>query len=223
MIQILKQMSLVLFNLSIISLSLRADSSPPEGAIHFISDKGVQKMVNEKNPEQALTWVFSKGVLTATKGHIVTAMPVKSFKAHIEFNVNNNPENPPGNNGNSGVYIQQRYEIQILNSHGKNENYSHSDCASLYKFKKPDTIVCKPAGEWQSYDIEFHAAKWKDGKKTANARVTVYHNGVLVHDNVELPGSTGHGKAETPEALPLRLQHHGNAVKFRNFWLKEIK
>ena len=216
-------MGVILTCLSSCTQTLIANSTPPEGAIHFISDKGVQKMVNERKPEEPLYWPVSNGVLTATKGHIVTAMPVKNFKAHIEFNVNNNPENPPGNNGNSGVYIQQRYEIQILNSHGKNDNYSHSDCASLYRFKKPDKIVCKPAGEWQSYDIEFHAAKWKDGKKIANARITLYHNGALVHDNVELPNSTGRGKAETPEALPLRLQHHGNAVKFRNFWLKEIK
>lgn len=223
MIRTLKQTALVLFSLSITISTLKAENMPPEGAIHFISDKGVQKMINEKNPEQPLSWTFSKGVLTATKGQIITDMPVKNFKAHIEFNVNNKPENPPGNNGNSGVYIQQRYEIQILNSYGRNDKYSHSDCASLYKFKKPDKIVCKPAGEWQTFDIEFHAAKWKDGKKIANARITLYHNGVLVHDNVELPNSTGRGKEESPEALPLRLQYHGNEVKFRNFWLKEIK
>ena len=222
MTKILKSFALLLIALSVGCQSSSINTTPPEGAIKFITNDGVQKMVNERNPDQPLIWGFSEGVLTATKGHIITAMPVKNFKAHIEFNVNNNPENPPGNDGNSGVYIQQRYEVQILNSYGR-EKYTHSDCGSLYKFKTPDKIVCKPAGEWQSYDIEFHSAQWKDDKKIANARITLYHNGVLVHDNVELPNSTGHGKAESPEALPLRLQHHGNAVQFRNFWLKEIK
>ena len=99
----------------------------------------------------------------------------------------------------------------------------HIGCASIYKFKKPDKIVCKPVGEWQSYDIEFQAAKWSNGEKIANATLTLYHNGVLVHNKVEIPDKTGNGKKETPEALPLRLQDHGNAVQFRNFWILEVK
>ena len=202
-------------------------SEKPDGAIQFIGPNGVSNLVNELNPKEKLTWPFKDGVLTAEEGHITTSMPVKNFKAHIEFKVVLNPvktkKKKKPNTGNSGVYIQQRYEIQILNSHGKGKNYKNSDCASIYKFKKPDKIVCKPVGEWQSYDIEFHAAKWENGKKIANARLTLIHNGTLVHDNVEIPNQTGNGKNETPEALPLRLQDHGNPVQFRNFWLQEIK
>ena len=204
-------------------------SEKPEDAIQFIGPDGVSNLVNEVNPKEKLSWSFKDGVLTVGEGHIVTAMPVNNFKAHIEFKVINSPKkkkkknNKRTNDGNSGVYIQQRYEIQILDSYGHDKDYQHYDCASIYKFKKPDKIVCKPVGEWQSYDIEFSAAKWKDGKKVANATLTLVHNGVMVHDKVEIPNKTGNGKKETPEALPLRLQDHGNAVQFRNFWLKEVK
>ena len=108
------------------------DKTKPEGAIQFIGKDGVHQMVNENKPDSPLKWEFKDGVLTATKGHIVTAIPVTNFKAHLEFNVNDRPGNP-GNNGNSGVYIQQRYEIQILNSYNrKKEDYKNTDCASIY-------------------------------------------------------------------------------------------
>jgi hypothetical protein len=209
----------------LLSLTTLSASDKPADAIQFIGPEGTNHLVNEETPDKGLTWLFKDGVLTAGEGHIVTSMPVNNFKAHIEFKVVLNPvqTKKKANTGNSGVYIQQRYEIQILNSHGKDKNYKHTDCASIYKFKKPDQIVCKPVGEWQSYDIEFHAAKWENDKKIANATLTLVHNGVLVHDNVEIPNKTGHGKAETPQALPLRLQDHGNPVQFRNFWLQKIK
>ncbi|MDD7983941.1 DUF1080 domain-containing protein [Lentisphaera marina] len=202
-------------------------SEKPEGAIQLIGPSGTKDLVNETNPKEALTWKFDNGVLTVGKGHIVTNFPVTNFKAHLEFKVINGPKKKKskgrGNDGNSGVYIQQRYEIQILDSHGHDDDYQKYDCASIYKFKKPDQIVCKPVGEWQSYDIEFHAAQWDGDKKTANARLTLIHNGVKVHDNVEIPNKTGHGKKETPEAFPLRLQDHGNPVQFRNVWIQELK
>ena len=212
--------------LLLISSSIFADKLPA-GAIQLIGPEGVQNLVNEVNPDKELSWIFKDGVLTASKEHIVTTMAVNNFKAHIEFKVVNNlnkkKNKTRGNNGNSGVYIQQRYEIQILNSYKYKDDYQHYDCASIYKFKKPDHIVCKPEGEWQTYDIEFHAAKWQGNKKIANARLTLIHNGVKVHDNVELPNKTGHGKAESPKPLPLRLQYHSNPVQFRNVWIKEIK
>ena len=202
-------------------------SGKPDDAIQLIGPSGTKDLVNETKAEGPLGWVFKDGVLTVGKGHIITKSPVTNFKAHLEFKVINKPKkkkkNKRTNDGNSGVYIQQRYEIQILDSHGHDDDYQNYDCASIYKFKKPDQIACKPPGEWQSYDIEFHAAKWDGDKKVANARLTLIHNGVKVHDNVEIPDKTGNGKKETPQAFPLRLQDHGNPVQFRNFWLQEIK
>jgi hypothetical protein len=209
-----------------LSLSTLFANDKPQDAIQLIGADGVKNLVNEIEPDKELTWLFKDGILTVGEGHIVTSMPVNDFKAHIEFKVINAPtknKKKKSNGGNSGVYIQQRYEVQILDSHGNDANYKKTDCASIYKFKTPDQIVCKPAGEWQSYDIEFHAAKWEGDKKIANARITLIHNDVKVHDNVEIPNQTGHGKKESPEALPLRLQDHNNPVQFRNFWLKELK
>ncbi|WDE99464.1 DUF1080 domain-containing protein [Lentisphaera profundi] len=213
------------FLLFSLGLSTLLANDKPQDAIQFIGPDGVSNLVNENEPNKDLSWAFKEGVLTVGKGHVVTSMPVNNFKAHIEFKVNSRPNknNKRANDGNSGIYIQQRYEVQILNSHGHDDDYQKDDCASIYKFKKPDHIVCKPAGEWQSYDIEFHGAKWDGDKKIANARLTLIHNGVKVHDNVEIPNKTGHGKKESPEVLPLRLQSHSNPVQFRNFWLQEIK
>lgn len=198
-------------------------SSKPEGAIQLIGPQGVQNLISEKTGKK-LNWPFKGGVLTvkpAKGNHAITSMPLGDFKAHIEFCVNEK-KGKWGNNGNSGVYIQQSYELQILNSFGRDSEYTFSDCGSIYKIKKPDAIVCRPAGEWQTYDIEFRAARWQGKKKIANARITVIHNGVLIHDDFEIPSKTGHGKAESPEKRPLRLQDHSNPVKFRNFWIKEL-
>ena len=222
-------MRFLIFLSLLLLASISIASEKPKGAIQLIGPEGVKNLINETNKNSKLTWPFKEGILTVGEGHIVTSMPVKNFKANIEFKVINSPKkkkkknNKRTNDGNSGVYIQQRYEIQILDSHGHDKDYQNYDCASIYKFKKPDKIVCKPVGEWQTYDIEFTAAKWENGKKVGNATLTLIHNGTLVHDKVEIPDKTGNGKKETPEALPLRLQDHGNAVQFRNFWLLEIK
>jgi hypothetical protein len=123
--------------------------------------------------------------------------------------------------GNSGIYIQQRYELQILDSYGLEPK--NNECGAVYTFKAPDKNVCKKPGEWQTYDILFHAARYedKDGKpeKVQNARITVFQNGVLIHDNVEVPRKTGAGQPEGPKPLPILLQEHGNEVSFRNVWI----
>jgi hypothetical protein len=156
---------------------------------------------------------------------IMTRENYQDFQLHVEFNV---PELPPpvkgqsrGNRGNSGVYLQRRYEVQILDSFGQeSENF---DCGALYRFKSPDRNMCKPPGEWQTYDITFHAPRWEgEGeslKKVTNARISVLQNGVMVHNHVELPTKTGAGRKEGPEPGPILLQDHGNEVMFRNIWV----
>ena len=141
---------------------------------------------------------------------------------HVEFNVNNAGDVPRETNGNSGVYIQQRYELQILNSFGVSESdYNHQDCGSIYSVKKPDRLVTKPAGEWQSFDIAFRAARFDSNRKTENARITVYQNDELIHDDFVLKHKTGAGKPEEHSARPIMLQGHHNQVKFRNTWVKK--
>jgi len=155
-------------------------------------------------------------------GSIMTQRDFKDFMLHAEFKTPVLPENIKGQGrGNSGIYIQQRYEIQILDSFGLEPK--NNECASIYTFKAPDQNVCAKPGEWQSYDILFRAARYdeKDGKpvKVKNARITVFHNGVLVHNDVEVPNKTGAGQPEGPQPRPILLQDHDNAVSFRNLWI----
>jgi hypothetical protein len=152
-------------------------------------------------------------------GSIVTKRQFRDFKLHVEFKTPQLPANVKGQaRGNSGVYLQRRYEIQILDSYGLPPK--DNECGSLYTVKAPDKNVCKQPGEWQSYDITFRAARFdgqgKNAKKVKNARITVWQNGVLIHDDVEIPNKTGAGQPEGPEPGPILLQEHGSEVMFRN-------
>jgi hypothetical protein len=144
---------------------------------------------------------------------------------HVEFNVNEVKDvKDPEANGNSGIYIQQRYELQIHNSYGISEaDYKHSFCGSIYRQKKPDKLVCKKAGEWQTYEIVFRAARFDGDKKIENARITVYQNGELIHDDYSIIAKTGVGEKEGPDARPIKLQGHHNPVRFRNVWIQKLK
>jgi len=198
-------------------------SAKPAGADQIVGEKGHNMVPDGVGSAK---WVFKDGVLTASPkwDSLLTKDSYSDFQMHVEFNVNQN-ENAknPENNGNSGVYIQQRYEVQILNSFGvSKEDYKPTYAGSIYKQKMPDQLVSKKAGEWQIYDIAFRAARFKDGKKTANARITVYHNGTLIHDDHSIAKKTGAGKKEGPEPGQIKLQGHENTVKFRNVWIKKL-
>jgi hypothetical protein len=120
--------------------------------------------------------------------------------------------------GNSGVYIQKRYEVQILDSFGLRG--ADNECGGLYKQRAPLLNMSFPPLIWQTYDIDFTAARFDAaGKKTANARITVRQNGVVIHDNIEITAKTGGGSVEGPDPLPIKLQDHGNLVHFRNIWI----
>jgi hypothetical protein len=152
-------------------------------------------------------------------GSIITKRDFKDFKLHIEFKLPKLSPNVKGKgSGNSGVYIQRRYEIQILDSYGQPAR--NNGCGSLYKQRAPEKNASKRRGEWQSYDITFRAARFdgegENAKKVNNARITVKHNGVLVHNDMELTNKTGSGRPEGPEPGPILLQDHGNEVWFRN-------
>jgi hypothetical protein len=199
-----------------------AEQKPPKGARQLVGKAGYD-LVPES--EVKCLWTFKDGVLTAspTWDSVVTRDSYKDFRMHVEFNVNDAPNADPEKNGNSGVYIQQRYEIQILNSYGVSEaDYKPSYCGSLYRMKKPDKLVNRPAGQWQSFDIAFRAARFDGNKKIENARVTVYQNGQLIHDDVSIRRQTGAGKKEGPDPRPIKLQGHHNQVRFRHVWIKAL-
>jgi Domain of Unknown Function (DUF1080) len=142
-----------------------------------------------------------------------------NFTAHVEFLLPFKPLGRGQDRANSGVYVQDRYEIQVLDSFGlKGEN---NECGGIYTQAKPAVNMCFPPLTWQTYDIDFTAAKYDaSGKKTENARLSVKHNGVQIHENLELKTNTpGNGRPEGPEGGPFFLQGHGNPVFFRNIWV----
>ena len=141
----------------------------------------------------------------------------QDFLLHLEFRTPFMPESRGQGRGNSGVYLQDRYEIQILDSFGNPP--ALDECGALYGQAAPDRAMAAPPLQWQYYDIEFRAARFDaHGKKNANAHVVVQHNGQTIHDR-DITGPTGLGDPETPEPGPLSLQDHWSPVVFRNVWI----
>ncbi len=138
---------------------------------------------------------------------------------HVEFRTPFRPGARGQGRGNSGVYVQDRYEVQVLDSFGLAGE--DNECGGIYKTAKPLVNMCFPPLSWQTYDIDFESAHFdNDGRKTKPAVISVKHNGVLIHDHIEVPKATpGAGRAEGPEPGPIQLQNHGNPVFFKNIWV----
>lgn len=197
--------------------------TPPVGAFALLDASGdLSKWEHAGKPGSSVQWTFASGALEVKpgSGSIVTRKPFGDCRLHVEFCVDDNAKQGQ-KNGNSGVYVQGRYEVQILNSCGQEP--ADNICGAIYKSKPADFNMARPAGRWQAYDIEFRAPRWNaDGTKTANARITVYHNGTRIHNDVEIPKQTGAGRPEAPGDAPLLLQDHGNRVRFRNIWIAPL-
>lgn len=195
----------------------------PSGALVIFN--GYDTSYIEGKIEEGLLWAGA-----------VTSEPVGDFFLHVEFRL---PYKPARNlssqdRGNSGLYIFNNYEVQILDSFGLDLSAENNAvemnsantqwCGSLYKFKTSDVPMSFPPLAWQTYDIDFTAPRFEEEKKVANARITIRHNGRVIHDDVELPKGTGNGgkRPEKTEGL-IHFQSHGNPVAFRNIWLEKKK
>jgi len=159
-----------------------------------------------------------------------------SFKMHLEFRLPFKPMRNPSNQdkGNSGIYIYNNYEIQVLDTFAldysaenfpiKTESAKKQWCGCFYKSIMADVNATLPALTWQTYDIDFTAPVFEDGKKVTNARITVLHNGIKIHDDVELKNGTGNGgKRKQLARGPIYFQDHENPTAFRNIWIQETE
>jgi len=197
--------------------------TPPKDAVVLFNGKDLRNWHTRKGDPAG--WEVSKGVMTVVRGtgDIVTDQKFTDFFLHVEWMEPDMPEAKGQGKGNSGVYLQGRYEIQVLDSYGI-EVPGRGDCGAIYDQFAPLVNACKPALQWQTYDVAFRAARVGDsGKVLSQARVTVFQNGILIHNNVELLGPTGGAMdANIREPGPLLLQDHGNPVKYRNVWIAPL-
>ncbi len=182
--------------------------APPEGVVVLFDGKNTDAW----NPGR----MTKDGLLME---NAATKRGFQSCFVHLEFRTPYMPTARGQGRGNSGVYLQRRYEVQVLDSFGLEGR--DNECGGVYKVGRPAVNMALPPLTWQTYDIFFTAARFDDtGRKTASARLTVFHNGVLIHDDIEVPKLTGGGqRSESPEPGPLYLQGHGNPVRYRNIWV----
>ncbi|MBN9523461.1 DUF1080 domain-containing protein [bacterium] len=187
----------------------------PEGAVVLFGAPG-----DEKNWNGGKLAKLSDGEFLDVG--VTSKQAFGAFKAHVEFRLPWMPNSTGQGRGNSGVYLQNRYECQVLDSFGlSGEN---NECGGIYTQHKPRVNMCLPPLVWQTYDLEFTPAVFgADGKKTANARATIRHNGVLIHDNVEFPRECPGGQPERPTPGVFQFQNHSDPVVFRNVWVVEVR
>ncbi len=195
-------------------------NGPPSDAIVLFDGKSLSEW------EGGEKWQIQEGVATVRGGGIHTKRSFGDCQLHIEWASPAKVEGSGQGRGNSGVYFMGNYEIQILDSY-QNETYFDGQAASLYKQRPPLVNASRKPGEWQTYDIVFNAPRFdKDGKLAKPGYVTVLHNGVLVQNHTEIEGTTAWDAAPKYTAhadkLPLQLQDHGNPIRFRNIWIREL-
>jgi len=198
----------------------KTDADPPSDAVVLFDGKDLSAW------EGGDQWKIEDGVAIVQGGDITTKQSFGDCQVHIEWSSPVPPTGESQGRGNSGVFLMDRYEVQILDSY-ENKTYFDGQASAIYKQSPPMVNVTRPPGEWNTFDIIWTAPKFKDdGSLQSPAYVTVLHNGVLTLNHFELEGVTpfnelpkytAHGEA------PIHLQNHGNPVRYRNIWVREIK
>jgi hypothetical protein len=198
---------------------------PPADAIVLFDGKDTREWISTDGKTPCPWKITDDGAMQVHGGGIMTKRKFDGHtKLHVEFRVPYMPEASGQGRGNSGVYSQGRYEVQILDSYGLDSK--DNDCGGIYQVSKPLVNACKAPTVWQSYDIDFHAPVFdEDGKKIKPARITVLQNGELIQDDVEIPiDNTVSGLGGDPSTPgPVHLQDHGNPVQYRNIWIVQMK
>jgi Domain of Unknown Function (DUF1080) len=201
-------------------------SPRPSDALALFDGKDLSEWRSQKGGGPA-RWKVENGFFEVVKGTggIVTTRAFADCQLHVEWMAPSPAVGQGQDRGNSGVFFMGMYEVQVLDSYS-NKTYADGQAAAVYGQHPPLVNASRPPGEWQTYDIVFHAPRFEGAKVVRPARVTVLHNGVLVQDNVELTGPTAH-KARPPyqphaDKLPISLQDHAHPVRFRNIWIREL-
>ncbi|HUG20845.1 MAG TPA: DUF1080 domain-containing protein, partial [Planctomycetaceae bacterium] len=149
-----------------------------------------------------------------------TKQKFEDFHLHLEFRTPFMPEHTGQSRGNSGMYLLDQYECQVLDSFGLEG--LDNECGGIYKASRPAINMCFPPLSWQTYDVDFQAARFDpDGKKVKKAVVTIRHNGITIHEKLELPEATPGGSQNDERPGALFLQNHGDPVRYRNIWIVE--
>ena len=202
--------------------------APPSDATVLFDGKDLSQWVSQSAAGGPAPWVVADGVATVKPGSggIQTKQAFGSCQLHIEFATPSVVEGSSQGRGNSGVFLMNNYELQILDSY-QNPTYFHGQAGAIYKQHAPLVNASRKPGEWQVYDVVFHAPKFDvDGKLIQRATFTVFHNGVLIQDHVIVMGVTSHDKPPYYEAhaakMPLSLQDHHNPMRYRNIWIREL-
>lgn len=204
------------------------NSNPPSDAIVIFDGSNLNGFVSAKDGSGPAEWLIENGELVVVKGKgdIQSKLAFGDAQFHVEWSAPTTLVGEGQGRGNSGFFLMGRYEVQVLDSY-ESKTYTNGQAGSVYKQHPPLVNATRPPGEWNYYDIIFKAPRFdKNGMVTSPATVTVLHNGVLVQNNVILSGPTEyigipHYEAHA-EALPFKLQDHGNPVRFRNIWVRPL-
>lgn len=199
---------------------------PPSDAIILFDGRNLSAWCDSKGGQAK--WKVEQGYMEVVPktGSIKTVQSFGDCQLHLEWAAPLPATGEGQGRGNSGVFLMDTYEVQVLDSY-HNTTYADGMAAAIYGQYPPLVNACRPPGEWQTYDIIFHRPHFdKDGSLTRAARMSVFHNGILVQDNVELLGPTAY-KVQVPykahpDKLPLSLQEHGNPVRYQNIWIRGL-
>ncbi len=196
----------------------------PSDAIVLFDGKNLDQWTGIDGPAK---WNVKNGAMTVVKGagDIQTKQTFGDVQLHIEWRTPKEVKGGGQGRGNSGIFLQSNYEVQVLDSYD-NRTYSNGQAGSIYKQTMPLVNAARKPGEWQTYDIIYRAPRFNEDSLERAATITIIHNGVLVQDHVTIHGTTeyiGPPKIKPhADKLPIKLQDHGDAVSFRNIWLREL-
>jgi 3-keto-disaccharide hydrolase len=195
---------------------------PPSDAIVLFNGQDLSQWKNGSGGEAK--WKLENGIMQVNgTGNIMTKEEFGDVQVHVEWAAPSEVKGEGQGRGNSGVYLQGRYEIQVLDSY-QNKTYPNGQAGALYGIAAPLVNASRKPGEWQTYDIIFHAPRRSAAGKAEPGSVTVLHNGVLVQDHTSVPGESTTAAAFHGVVAqgPLMLQDHGNPVRFRNVWIRRL-